>query len=466
VPDKPVIGRGGNYPPVVGRGGENPQPVIGRGGDNPPPRFGRPVPPAPVIGLGGTPPLSVNNWGRPPVAPRFVRAPGQRPAAFAAALLNNKRHRARELLVEVSNNSPDALKQALASEYGVRVQELGVFELINARLWLLTLNPGQDLGTALRRLLQDNRVIRAQPNYIYTPVQGEGKQSSLGSGDAVPPKTASEITPAAGGVKVAVIDTCVDREHPELQGSVRTFFDATLQGGDSCEAENHGTAVASLIGGHDSIRGADALASIFSVRAFKVTEEERQTAATSREIAIALNWAAIQHARVANLSFTGPSDPLIESEVVAAHATGIVLVGAAGNAGPSSPPLYPAAYPEVIAVTATDAKHGLYSAANRGPYIAVSARGVDVIVAHVRNTYGTESGTSFAAATVSGIVAHLLETSPNATPDDIRAALQNTAVRVAGTGRSDLFGYGFVNVKGAETFLGSAVSPERSVQAR
>jgi len=194
------------------------------------------------------------------------------------------------------------------------------------------------------------------------------------------------------------------------------------------------------------------------VHAFAETEEENEIAATTREIVSALDWSANQGARVVNLSFAGPSDPLVERALATAYTEGIVLVGAVGNAGPSSAPLYPAAYPEVIAVTATDGKRELYGAANRGSHIAVSARGVDVIVAHVNNGYGTASGTSLAAATVSGIAALLVKMRPKATPDEIRAALQNTAVSLSGKGKDERFGYGLVNAKAAAAFLEASVS--------
>ena len=129
-----------------------------------------------------------------------------------------------------------------------------------------------------------------------------------------------------------------------------------------------------MIAGHDQIQGADTTASILSARAFAVTQEENEVAATSREIALALNWAAVQNARIANLSFAGPSDPLIEREVVAANANGLVLVGAAGNAGPLSAPLYPAAYPEVIAVTATDRSAGSIAQQIENPHRGLGAR--------------------------------------------------------------------------------------------
>lgn len=445
-------------PRGAGNGRNDPRPLRNPGGfDIWWPLRTRIPPPAAVI----IPPAAATITGfggaRPLIAPHFARNQGQPPLAAVAALLNNKRHRAKEILIEVPNGSADQLRQAISDQYGVEVRELGDIQLINARIWRLTLVRGQDLEALLGQLLQDNRVISAQPNYVYTPLEGTDKRSSEEDRKAAPAAPPAERLPTGAGVKVAIVDTCVDRDHTEIQGSVQSFFDATASQSKGCAAENHGTAVASLIGGHDQIHGSASRASLMEARAFTVTEEEKEVAATSQEITLALNWAANQGARVANLSFAGPSDPLVERVVAAAYTKGIVLVGAAGNAGPSSQPLYPAAYPEVIAVTATDAKRELYTAANRGSYIAVSARGVDVLVAHVNNGYGMESGTSFAAATVSGIAAGLVEMRPKAKPAEIRAALQNTAVSSAKE-KNELFGYGLVDAKAAAAFINSRVS--------
>ncbi len=454
-----------NEPPAASR---LPPPAVGGRNDPAPPRnpsgfdiWGpfRPRVPPPAAALIPPAAATIAGFGgsRPPIAPHFARNQGQPPSTAVAALLNNKRRRAKEILIEVPSSGADQLKKALSDQYGVEIYELGNIELINARIWRLTLVRGQDLGAVLGQLLQDNRVISAQPNYVYTPLEGPNDRPSELDRKTAPAASAAEELPTGAGVKIAIIDTCVDRDHTEIQGLVQSFFDATASQVKGCAAENHGTAVASLIGGHDQIHGPASRASLMEARAFTVTEEEKEVAATSQEITLALNWAAKEGARVANLSFAGPSDPLVERAVAAAYTRGIVLVGAAGNAGPSSQPLYPAAYPEVIAVTATDAKRDLYAAANRGSHIAVSARGVDVLVAHVNNGYGTESGTSFAAATVSGIAAGLVEMRPKAKPDEIRAALQNTAVSSA-KGRNELFGYGLVNAKAAAAFVESKVS--------
>ena len=127
------------------------------------------------------------------------------PLAPAAALLDNKRHRDRELLVEVSNEKLQTAKQVFADQYGVEVREVGVLALINARIWHLTLVQGQDLRAVLEQLLQDGRVISVQPNYIYTPVQGASPGGSPAT--AALPFAAPNGVKAGAGVKVAVIDT-------------------------------------------------------------------------------------------------------------------------------------------------------------------------------------------------------------------------------------------------------------------
>ena len=92
-------------------------------------------------------------------------------------------------------------------------------------------------------------------------------------------------------------------------------------------------------------------------------------------------------------------------------------MAAAGNAGPKSPPLFPAADPNVIAVTATDVDDKLYQSANRGKHIAVAAPGVDLLLPAPAAGYQMTSGTSFAAAEVSGIVALMLERKPDLSQD-------------------------------------------------
>src|SRR5258708_34170912 len=126
------------------------------------------------------------------------------------------------------------------------------------------------------------------------------------------------------------------------------------------------------------------------------------------------------------MSFAGPKDPLIERGVAATAARGIVLVAAAGNAGAKSPPLYPAANPNVIAVSGTDAKEKLFAASNRGNYIALAAPGADNLLPAPDGKYQLPSGTSFSAAYVTGIAALMLERNPAWQATGVRAILAGT----------------------------------------
>ena len=136
------------------------------------------------------------------------------------------------------------------------------------------------------------------------------------------------------------------------------------------------------------------------------------------------------------MSFAGPSDPRLREALLKANRKGIVLIAAVGNAGPNSPLLYPAADPNVIAVTATDARDTLFPGANRGSHIAVAAPGVDILVPAPDGGYQFTTGTSVAAAEVSGAAALLIERNPSLTPAEVRKILMDmpkTSARKART---------------------------------
>jgi subtilisin family serine protease len=127
------------------------------------------------------------------------------------------------------------------------------------------------------------------------------------------------------------------------------------------------------------------------------------------------------------MSFVGPRDPALAQALQIAREKGGVLIGAAGNARPKSPPLYPGADPNVIAVTATDDHDRLFSRANRGKYIAVAAPCVGILVLSPNNSLQLTTGTSIAAAQVSGVAALLIAQTPSRPPTDIRTILVSTA---------------------------------------
>jgi subtilisin family serine protease len=182
---------------------------------------------------------------------------------------------------------------------------------------------------------------------------------------------------------------------------------------------------------------------LLAVHAFSTKAATAES--TTFNILKGIDWSVSQGARVINMSFAGPKDPSLERAIKTAYDKGIVLVAAAGNAGPKSPPLYPGADPNVIAVTATDADDKIFVGANRGKYVAVSAPGVDILVPAPDGSYQLTTGTSVAAAEVSGIAALLLERNPRLTPADIKRILTGSAKRLAPGDRDDNFGSGLVD---------------------
>ena len=204
-------------------------------------------------------------------------------------------------------------------------------------------------------------------------------------------------------VRVAVIDSAIDLQSPELAGSIVGTFD-TLK--SPRKPHEHGTAIAGLIAAHGKLMGAAPDAKMLAVRAFDPDGKSGAQGSTFN-ILKGLDWAAANRARIINMSFAGPADPALHRALQVAHKSGIALIAAAGNAGPKSPPLYPAAYRQVIAVrrptpTINCSRNPTAGARSRWPRRApghsggAAGGGIEV-----------SSGTSYSAAEVSGVAALL-----------------------------------------------------------
>ena len=217
------------------------------------------------------------------------------------------------------------------------------------------------------------------------------------------------------------------------------------------------------------LMGSAPQARILGIRAFGTAANGAES--TTFVILKALNYAALHGAQIINMSFAGPKDPLIERGIVATAARGIVMVAASGNAGPKSPPLYPAANSNVIAVSATDASDKLFAASNRGAHVAIAAPGVDIFLPAPDGKYQMTSGTSFSAAYISGLAALMLERNPALKPGEVRALLMKTARDLGSPGQDDQFGAGAADAFAAVSAVTAApavpvagVSPAPAVE--
>jgi subtilisin family serine protease len=321
-----------------------------------------------------------------------------------------------EAIFQVAASETEAQIAALEKRHHLTHVDAFTSTLTDTTL-VLVRRRDRDSEALVKDLLADPEVQAAQPNYLYAVAAGGGPSAAPSAqyAAAVLQLPEAHALATGAGVTVAIVDTAVDETHPELKGAVADRFDAI---GGSVSTRVHGTSIAGLIAAHASLMGAAPAVRLQTARALDTNSGE------SMNVLKAFHWAATHGARVVNMSITGPRDEALIAQLDVAVARGVVVVAAAGNNGPTSPPLYPAAAPAVIAVAATDAQGRLYQYDNVGAYITVAAPGVDVLVAEPGGKYNNHvSGTSEAAAEVTGVVALMLQRHPRLTPDEVRAAL-------------------------------------------
>lgn len=392
-----------------------------------------------------------------PAAPRLPPVSIPRP--------NERRYVADEVLLELRVNADSA---AVMRRHQLTPLATTRFALANATIIRARANNGRSARQVLQQMAGDARIASAQPNYLYalqeeqkgevSPVP-KSQEASLAPPLAEPPPVpkpqyaldrmaivqAHQLARGAK-VKVALIDTGLDEAHPELQGVIAGKFDAL--GTDPTGTLAHGTALAGVIVAKSSLRGISPSAELLAARAFGAAAGAAAQG-TSFQILQALDWAAEKGARVFNLSFAGPQDRLMGRTLEGARTRKIIAIAAVGNAGPGTPPLYPAAEPSVLAVTATDAGDAVFNRANSGRQVAIAAPGVDIVAAAPEKSYTFSSGTSIAAAHVSGLVALMLERNPELDLAGVRRVLAATAQDLGPKGPDPIFGAGRVNAAAA-----------------
>ncbi|QWG15855.1 S8 family serine peptidase [Bradyrhizobium sediminis] len=345
-----------------------------------------------------------------------------------------------EFVAEIDGSLSDVQADALARRYGLVHVESQNFPLIGAIIGLFRITDRRPVETVRRAFAGAAGVRSVQLNFRFLL---QDRKTVLTEGDPAQYALAKLRLPQAhalasgANVTIAVIDSGIDERHPELLNAVADNFDAL---GSKEGPHVHGTGIAGAIVSHARLMGSAPQARILGIRAFGVAQNGAES--TTFVILKALNYAALHGAQIINMSFAGPKDPLIERGINATAARDIVMVAASGNAGPKSPPLFPAANSNVIAVSATDAHDKLFAASNRGSHIAVAAPGVDIFLPAPDEKYQMSSGTSFSAAYVSGLVALMLERNPALKPGEVRAILIKTARDLGSPGRDDQFGAG------------------------
>jgi hypothetical protein len=463
------------------KGGANPT----RGGDHPPRGDGnRPHPPrGPILTIGGTPIGPVTTLSLP-AGGTGVGAPGGSTATnsgsggssgggggggisgppgrsgFFPPPAGETRYVANEVLLDIAAGVPAQQLDAIARQFSLTRLDVHTLRLVGRSIQRWRIDNGRSVTALIQSLAGEARIAGAQPNYLYRqegePTAGEPPTAEGDPAQYVVAKlhlTDAHRLATGESVLVAVIDSGIDMAHPDLAGTVAASFDVL----GPHQSHFHGTAMAGAIAAHGQLIGVAPRVRLLAVRAL-----DGEGQGTTVSIADGIDWAVQRGARIVNMSFAGPHDPLLQQHLAAAHDRRIVLVAAAGNAGPTSPPLYPAADANVIAVTATDADDRLFAQANRGRYIAVAAPGVDVLEPAPNASVQLISGTSVAAAHVSGVAALIIERAPALGPDEVRAILMRSAAALSVQDAKDNSGAGLADALRAVESAGDSTQ----VQAR
>jgi subtilisin family serine protease len=323
--------------------------------------------------------------------------------------------------------SPDALARAREAGFAARTTH-GLDDL-GLEIVAITAPRAMSATEAVRRLRALDPGGTYDFNHLY-----------LESGVAGPVATDTGTTPAARagkGVRVGLVDGGVGR-HPSL-AAARVIQRGFAAGGVRPSA--HGSAVASLLVGRQGrFRGAAPGSLLYVADVYG----DQPTGGSAAIIVRAFAWMAHNAVPVVNVSLVGPPNLTLAAAVRAMVDRGILIVAAVGNDGPAAPPLYPAAYSGVVAVTAVDSRRRLLPEAGRGLHIDFTAPGADMAAAAAQGGYMSVRGTSFAAPLVAGGLARLIDHPGPAEASRAVAALGREAYDLGAPGPDPIYGRGLV----------------------
>ena len=263
------------------------------------------------------------------------------------------------------------------------------------------------------------------PNHVFAPSGSQHDVPETSPAIAAPPHP-----PALTPRRVGMIDGLPDTAHPLLDGrfeTVRNFTDEPDQ------ASQHGTAVALRMQHAQTLYARNIDINLYAAAVLSDTDSG---SAPADALAAAIAWQHANQVEILNISLAGPPNEIIEAMIKTYQSGGGLVVAAVGNGGPLSGNIYPAAYPDVIGVTAVDRSGAIYPLATRGAHVDLAAQGVSLTISGFAAPL---SGTSFAAPMVS---IWMLTVDTDATK------LPLLCIDHGENGRDDVFGWGEIRPAG------------------
>ena len=339
---------------------------------------------------------------------------------------------ARQVIVTLAPATPEVwatLTKELSGEYGL--DQVGAFPLtsLGIQCVVFQVSENRQLDDVLARLTADPRVESVQQNQFF---QGLGALAgdpygSLQYGARAVHADRAHAWETGRGVRIAIVDTGVDTNHPDLIDRVVKTVNFVEGGEKTFTTDQHGTAVAGVIGARADngigIYGIAPDADLLAVKAcWHRGSGGLEAWCSSWTLAKAIDFAIVERVRVLNLSLSGPADPLLGRLIAKAVQEQSITVVAAVMEGGDPALSFPSSLSTVIAVVASDAQGNVRARVGKHP-AALAAPGIEVLTTVPHGAYNFLSGSSFASAHVSGIVALLLEANPRLSPQQVKEVL-------------------------------------------
>ncbi len=353
-------------------------------------------------------------------------------------------------IVVFKSGVEEITKENLIKKHGaIKIKEL---DLINGKAIFLS-------PKATTKLLEEKEVLRVDEDVeVFTlaksdkfnRVKPQPLQQIPWGIDRIDAEKVWGIT-TGDPIKVAIIDTGIDLNHPDLKDNIKEGMNTINPRKTYNDDNGHGTHVAGIVAALDNTIGVVGVGP--KIDLYIVKSLNAAGSGYLSDIIEGLEWAIQKRVQVINMSLGTPVDvPSFREAVKKVYNAGILQVAAAGNEGGAVN--YPAAYPEVIAVSATDQNDQIASWSSRGPEIDLAAPGVSIYSTYKGSSYKTLSGTSMAAPHVAGVAALILsvpekcdyDTNNICSPSEIKQKLEETAEKL---GDSYLYGSGLVNAEKA-----------------
>jgi thermitase len=361
-----------------------------------------------------------------------------------------------EVLVKFKSDTSPANVRTILSAQDARavgkVPALGVQRL--------AVPEGQEWAV-ITALQQHPLVEYAEPNYIVRAVLDPNDPyfSSQWGLTKIGAPQAWDVTTGSSDLIIAIIDSGIDLDHPDLSGKIILGYDYANGDWEPDDDYGHGTHVAGIAAAWaNNGLGVAGVSWSTQLMALKVLDE--RGLGSYANLADAVTYAADHGAEIISLSLGGDYDsPTLHDAVIYAHNAGCVIVAAAGNDG-ASEVLYPAKYAETLAIAATDSNDQRPWFSNYGPEVDVAAPGVSIYSTYFNSGYTYKSGTSMATPHVAGLAALIWSEYPGYSNNQVEGRMERTAVDLGAAGWDPYYGHGRIDAQSALCAPDLGASPQ------